>query len=67
MSHFYLTRPSIREIKEKKTKRKINIDLAVLPSHDNLFPKEQPFDISTIISQNFLFICPIDSSLLSQL
>jgi len=37
----------------------------MLPSH--LFPKEQPLDISTIISPNSFFICPIDSSLLSQL
>jgi len=34
MSHFSLTCPSIRKIKEKKKKRNINNDLAVLPSHD---------------------------------
>ena len=34
MSHFCLARPSIRKIKEKKNKRNINNDLAVLPSHD---------------------------------
>jgi len=34
MSHFYLACPSIRKIKEKKKKRILNIDLAVLPSHD---------------------------------
>jgi len=35
MSHFYLAHPSIRKIKEKKKKRILNIDLAILPSHDN--------------------------------
>ena len=34
MSHFYLTHPSIRKIKEKKKKRNINNDLVDLPSHD---------------------------------
>ena len=34
MSHFYLAHPSIRKIKEKKRKRILNNDLAVLPSHD---------------------------------
>jgi len=34
MSHFCLTHPSITKIKEKKKKRNINNDLAVLPSHD---------------------------------
>ena len=36
MSHFYLVRPSIREIKEKKRKRNINNDLVDLPSHDTI-------------------------------
>jgi len=35
MSHFTLARPLIRKIKEKKKKRNINNDLAVLPSHDS--------------------------------
>ena len=42
-----------------------NDNLTMLPLH--LFPKEQPLDISTIVSPNFFFICPIDFSLLSQL
>jgi len=39
-----------------------NNNLTILLSY--LFPKEQPLDVSTIISSNSLFICPIDSSLL---
>ena len=35
MSHFCLAHPSIRKRKEKKRKRILNNDLAVLPSHDN--------------------------------
>jgi len=34
MSHFLLTHSSIKKLKEKEKKRNINIDLAVLPSHD---------------------------------
>ena len=41
MSHFYLACPSIRKIKEKKKKRILNIDLAILPSHDTLIPPKQ--------------------------
>ena len=36
MSHFYLVHPLIRKINEKKIEKKINIDLAVLPSHDKM-------------------------------
>jgi len=36
MSHFTLVHPSIRKIKEKKKKKNINNDLAVLPSHDSI-------------------------------
>ena len=36
MSHFYLMCPSIRKNKEKKIEKKINIDLAILPSHDTV-------------------------------
>ena len=36
MSHFYLVHPLIRKINEKKIEKKINIDLAVLPSHDKI-------------------------------
>ena len=35
MSHFYPVHPSITKIKEKKKKRNINNNLAVLPSHNN--------------------------------
>ena len=41
MSHFYLAHPLIRKIKEKKKKRILNIDLAILPSHDTLIPPKQ--------------------------
>jgi len=34
MSHFALARPSVKKLKEKKKKRNINTDLAILPSHD---------------------------------
>jgi len=34
MSHFPLAHPSMRKRKEKKKKRNINNDLAVLPSHN---------------------------------
>jgi len=34
MSHFCLVHLSIRKRKEKKIEKKINIDLAILPSHD---------------------------------
>jgi len=37
MSHFYLTCPSIRKIKEKKIEKKININLAILPSHNKMY------------------------------
>jgi len=34
MSHFPLIHPSIKKIKEKKKKRNINNDLAVLPGYN---------------------------------
>ena len=48
MSHFYLMHPLIKKINQKKIENKINIDLAILPSHDTT-----PF-LSFLIPRNFL-------------